>query len=184
MGTNILWSHPRGAYSYWGTIFGIPWIGWTGVLVGVHRTFKGRARDKALRSREGVRREGAPGRHDGDWKAAIEAAAIEEEHWFREGAEYWNLWQRLKSTVYFAFIHSHHRLWFPWPILSFYIGAGFLLTSVYRRTYRRTQSREVALREAAIQHYWRNISHTHESTARLLFLVTVGVACACIIFLT
>lgn len=81
----------------------------------------------------------------------LNKAAVYEEQAFREGAENWTRWQRIKSHFAFGAIHQGNLFYPLSTILPLAIG-GALLTNVYLRTLRKTGFRRSAVLEASLAH--------------------------------
>ena len=71
---------------------------------------------------------------------------------FREGAENWTAWERVKSCVIFALVHLWN-LYVPIALLLPLAAGGAGLMRTYLRALRRGGSRSAATLEAAAEHY-------------------------------
>lgn len=78
-------------------------------------------------------------------------AALSEEQAFREGAEDWTLWQRIRSCLAFGAIHMVNLIYPLATILPLAVAGGFFMW-MYLRAYRKTNFRRAALLEAAVYH--------------------------------
>jgi hypothetical protein len=79
-------------------------------------------------------------------------AAQDEEHTFREGAENWNLRQRVTSCLIFGAVHQVNLFYPLATILPLALGGG-LFMAVYLRTYKGSgQNRRAAVLEATVTH--------------------------------
>lgn len=77
--------------------------------------------------------------------------AVYEEQGFREGAESWNLRQRIISCLVFGAIHMTNLIYPLATILPLALG-GAVFMAVYLRVYRRTKFRRSAVLTAALVH--------------------------------
>jgi hypothetical protein len=111
---------------------------------------------------------------DDQHRDAMEAAAINEETWCREGAEAWTWRQRLNSLWQFTAAHSI-PWWYGIGVLLIMQGVGgSVYMWVYVRAYRQTQSRHEALRRAAMVHYHHNKTAARPLTLTMLGLTVIG----------
>lgn len=76
---------------------------------------------------------------------------IVEEQWYREGADQWSQLQRIRSSLAFGIGHISNLIY---PFLAFLPLAvmGYVLTSIYRRELRRTDSKDAALIRVIVVH--------------------------------
>lgn len=77
--------------------------------------------------------------------------AVLEEQGFREGAEDWNLRQRITSCLVFGAVHMTNLIYPLATILPLALG-GAIFMAVYLRVYRRTKFRRSAVLAAALVH--------------------------------
>ena len=105
----------------------------------------------------------------------LEVAAIHEEYLFRDGAEGWTLWQRFKSCLIFA--GAHAASWWYGIFLFLFVpfACGVTFMAVYLYTFKKTGSRQSALKDAAIVHYWHN-RMSHRPLSLFVLCVTVNLA--------
>jgi len=98
----------------------------------------------------------------------LEVAALEEECWFRAGAENWTRRQRTRSTLIFGLAHHWRAAFTIWPLVISHTLAGAKYMRAYLRAFQRTQSRTAATQQAAIAHYEDNRSLTSGSAFLVL----------------
>lgn len=92
------------------------------------------------------------GRGDEAGLTLLQVLAIEEERRFREGAEHWTWRQRLTSCVVFGGMHITNII-VPMMSLALLAVGGAALMARYLRTFRKTGSREAAVRSSVQLHY-------------------------------
>jgi hypothetical protein len=91
-------------------------------------------------------------RQGGGFRQGLATAALREEQMFREGAENWTGWERVKSCVIFALVHLWN-LYVPIALLPALAACGAAFMRTYLCALRRGSSRPAATLEAAAQHY-------------------------------
>ena len=81
----------------------------------------------------------------------LNQAAVREEQWFREGAEQWSRFGRLRSAFAFGFVHQANLIYPIATILPLTL-AGLIYNHIYLHNYKRTQSSEEAVLASALFH--------------------------------
>jgi hypothetical protein len=97
-------------------------------------------------------------------------AALDEEQWFRSGAENWTFWQRVRSCLAFGSYHVVNII-MPLTTLCALSFGGAVIMLVYLREYRRSGSTERATLVAARFHAVYNMY-----AFGLMFITTVTIA--------
>lgn len=96
-------------------------------------------------------------------------AAVYEEQAFREGAENWTFWQRVRSCLIFGAAHLSNLFYPLATILPLALG-GAMFMGVYLRTYKKTRFRRTAVLEASLIH---RVYNKIALTAVLIALILV-----------
>ncbi len=110
----------------------------------------------------------------GGFRQGLATAALREEQMFREGAENWTAWERVKSCVIFALVHLWN-LYVPIALLVPLAVGGVGLMRTYLRALRRGDSRAAATLEAAAEHYAYNRVVVCFPVVAAVLLVTIRV---------
>lgn len=102
--------------------------------------------------------------------SVIAISAVNEEQWFRRGAENWSGWQRFRSCAGFGLVHIGVLIYpLTWVLMTIPVGAVFMY--VYLRQYSRSGDGEEAALAAA---------KFHAAFNRFLWLY-LGIAVAAVI---